>query len=49
MGPVGTNGGDDRLILIPSNDPAVQQDAVFWWDHETGEVHKVTSDFKELR
>ena len=45
---IGANGGGDHLVLIPSDDPAVLQDAVFWWDHETGEIHKVADDFREL-
>lgn len=45
---IGTNGGGDQLVLRPSSDPSVLRDAVFWWDHETGEINKVAEDFKEL-
>ena len=45
---VGANGCGDQLVLIPTDDPAVLQDAVFWWNHETGEIHKVADDFKEM-
>ena len=31
---IGANGGGDQLVLIPSDDPAVLHNAVFWWDHE---------------
>ena len=45
---IGANGCGDQLVLMPSDDPAVLRDAVFWWDHETGEVRKVAEDYKEL-
>lgn len=46
---IGSNGGGDMLVLLPQNDnPSVLSHEVFWWDHETGEVHKMTDDFSEL-
>jgi len=45
---IGANGSGDQLVLLPSADPGILQDAVFWWDHETGAVNKVAEDFKEL-
>jgi hypothetical protein len=47
---IGANGGGDLLILLPdSDDPSRLQDAVFWWDHETGEVEKIADDFDEIQ
>src|SRR5947207_15742344 len=46
---IGGNGTADQLILIPKADvPNELQQAVYWWDHETGEIHKVADDFAEL-
>ncbi|MBN2023772.1 MAG: SMI1/KNR4 family protein [Pirellulales bacterium] len=45
---IGANGSGDQRILIPSDDPAILRDAVFWWDHETVEVTKIAEDFEEL-
>ena len=45
---IGANGGGDQLVLIPSDDAGILQDAVFLWDHETGDIHKVADDFKDL-
>ncbi len=44
----GHNGGGDKLVLLA--DPATDQyrDAVYWWDHETGEVNQVADAFEEL-
>jgi hypothetical protein len=47
---IGENGGGDLLILLPMNDHAdTLQHAVYWWDHETGEVARVADDFGDLR
>ncbi len=47
---IGANGGGDLLILIPMPDhPYALQHAVYWWDHETGEVDKVADDVNQLR
>lgn len=46
---VAGNGSGDQLILLPRPEaPQRLQDAVFLWDHETGEVHKIADDFVEL-
>jgi hypothetical protein len=47
---VGHNGSGDRLVMFPEpEDPSVLQRAVFFWDHETGQVARVADDFAELR
>ena len=45
---IGHNGGGDVLVLLP--DPAAERyaDAVYWWDHETGELIRVADTFEEL-
>jgi hypothetical protein len=45
---IGHNGGGDKLILLPETGSDRFADAVYWWDHETGEVNKVADDFAEL-
>lgn len=46
---IGSNGGGDILVLLPDpGELSRLQNAVFWWDHETGEVEKVADDFDEL-
>jgi hypothetical protein len=46
---IGANGCGDRLILRPDAvNPAALGATVYWWDHETGQVHKVADDFSEL-
>jgi len=46
---IGHNGGGDKFILLPSEgNPTVLSEAIFWWDHETGEVIQVAEDFDEL-
>ena len=46
---IGANGGGDQLILIPQADhPELLDHAVYWWDHETGDIHKVADDFGDL-
>lgn len=43
------NGTADQLILLPKDGAPNELDAaVFWWDHETGEVRKFADDFAEL-
>jgi hypothetical protein len=47
---VGENGGGDELILLPQSDrPDLLSHEVYWWDHETDEIHKLADDFSELR
>lgn len=39
---VAENGTGDLLVLLPDrSEPA-------WWDHETGEVHPVRTDWSAL-
>ena len=46
---IGENGGGDLLILLPMADrPDALQHSVYWWDHETGMVDKVSDDFSNL-
>jgi hypothetical protein len=43
------NGGGDELVFLPDRArPGRLQDAVYFWDHETGELTEVASDFHEL-
>jgi hypothetical protein len=47
---IGTNGGGDVLLFLPRPDDAGRlADAVFWWDHETDDLHLVADDFLGLR
>ncbi|MEM6330697.1 MAG: SMI1/KNR4 family protein [Planctomycetota bacterium] len=46
---VGKNGCGDILCLLP--DPsgcAALQHTVYWWAHETGELHQAANDFNDL-
>ncbi len=45
---IGDNGGGDVLVLLPDRDSPRFADAVYWWDHETGELHQVACAFEEL-
>jgi hypothetical protein len=46
---IASNGTADQLIFLPKAESANElSPAVFWWDHETGEVHKVADDFAEM-
>ena len=39
---IGNNGCGDRLVLVPTpGDPNCLSPEVYWWDHETGEIHNV--------
>ena len=47
---IGHNGGGDALVLKPmDDDPATLEHAVYWWDHETSELHLAADDFNELK
>ncbi|MHC4637625.1 MAG: SMI1/KNR4 family protein [Planctomycetota bacterium] len=46
---IGSNGGGDQLILLPGREAGLLQEAVFWWDHESGSVNKVAGSFGELK
>jgi hypothetical protein len=45
---IGANGSGDQLILLPEDETGKLQEAVYWWDHETGEINKVAERFDEL-
>jgi len=46
---IGHNGGGDALVLKPmDNDLTTLEHAVYWWDHETSELHHVAEDFNDL-
>jgi hypothetical protein len=37
------------LVLLRTAGENRLGDAVFWWDHETGELHGVADDFADLK
>ncbi len=46
---IGSNGCGDRMVLLPQPDaPELLGHGVYWWDHETGELHKLADDFDEF-
>ena len=45
---IGSNGCGDQLILLADTSSDRYGDAVYWWDHETGDFHKVADDFEHL-
>lgn len=45
---IGSNGCGDQLIFLAKPGEDRLGDQVFWWDHETGETHRVAADFAEL-
>ena len=47
---IGNNGGGDLLVLLPDLiAPHLRfADAVYWWDHETGELNRVADCFEDL-
>jgi hypothetical protein len=46
---VGANGTGDHLVFLPQADaPHLLDHAVWWWDHETGELNRVADDFSDL-
>jgi hypothetical protein len=45
---IGENGGGDILILLADPEQNRYADAVYWLNHETGEVDKLADDFEEL-
>jgi hypothetical protein len=45
---IGSNAGGDQLVFLPDASAGRLGDAVFWWDRETGDVHKVAEDFLDL-
>ena len=45
---IGHNGGGDKLVLLAEPETDRYADAVYWWDHETGELNQVADAFEEL-
>jgi hypothetical protein len=45
---IGHNGGGDLLVFLDDPETDRYADAVYWWDHETGEVSQVADAFEEL-
>ncbi|QDU47763.1 SMI1/KNR4 family protein [Gimesia panareensis] len=46
---IGSNGCGDQLVLLrDKNSPDVLGDEVFWWDHETGALNMVATNFGDL-
>lgn len=46
---IAENGTGDQLIFLPGETGAGELGAaVFWWDHETGEIQRIADDFSEL-
>lgn len=45
---IGGNGGGDKLVLMAEADTERFTDAVYWWDHETGELHFVADSLDDL-
>jgi hypothetical protein len=45
---IGDNGGGDKLVFLPDADSRRFADAVYWWDHETGQLIRAADAFEEL-
>jgi hypothetical protein len=45
---IGNNGGGDQLVILADPQTDRYADAIYWWDHETGELNKVVDDFKQM-
>ena len=46
---IGHNGTGDMLVLAPmADDPGMLQQTVYWYDHETSEIHPIADDFADL-
>ncbi len=43
-----SNGTGDLLVLVPSTDPSVLDEAVYVWRHETRDLVKVAESFREV-
>lgn len=46
---IGDNGTGDKIVFLPDQTDLRYADAVYWWDHETGELELVADAFEELR
>jgi hypothetical protein len=45
---VASNGTGDTLVFLPNESADRLAEAIYWWDHETGELTTVADDFAEL-
>ena len=45
---IGSNGGGDRLVLLPSSDAPAILGPVYWWDHGTDELIFLTDEIGHL-
>lgn len=46
---IGGNGCGDQLVLLPQPNALTHLGPeVYWWNHETGQLHKVADDFDEI-
>jgi len=43
---IGDNGTGDRLVLVPDSTGRLGNQ-VYWWAHDTGELHEVAESFAE--
>jgi hypothetical protein len=46
--PFAGNGTGDLLVFLPDEDGRRLGPAVYWWDHETGEIRLVADDFADV-
>ncbi|MGH7138812.1 MAG: SMI1/KNR4 family protein [Pirellulales bacterium] len=46
---IGDNGSGDKLVFLAEPDTPRFADAVYWWDHEIGDLRRVAEMFEELR
>lgn len=45
---IGQNGGGDLLVILVDLETDRYADAIYEWDHETGELEKLADAFEEL-
>ncbi|WP_092047937.1 SMI1/KNR4 family protein [Planctomicrobium piriforme] len=46
---IGANGCGDHLVLLPQQDSAAfLGNAIYWWDHETGEMNLISNQLGEV-
>ena len=46
---IASNGGGDQLVLLRAKHATeMLAEEVYWWDHETAELHLVASRFSDL-
>ena len=46
---IGGNGCGDELVFLADPDSDRFAEAVYWWDHETGVLNKVSESFQKLK